>query len=458
LFLAGVFDPGPDLTPIPTFEITSTDAAVQEQISGARQRLESNPYDPEINGLLGMLYEIYQYPEAARICYERAVALSPGVFRWKYYQARIEYDVGNLEATSGLLTESLKINPRYSPAIALLGKVYLELGRLDDAQKTLNSALTYNQQSVSALLGLGNTLARKGEHDKAIEQYQKALKIAPRHAPLHYALGLSYRAIGATDRAVQHLETAQDGSPDNPDSDPLVAQLYEHEVGINAIYRKATTKLNAHQYDEAIVMLRQVTGQQPDHFGAHGSLGMALLLSNRPREALSEFEKAIALNPNNIDFLRPYALLLYRANRFDEAEAALQRVLELGGDHHDDHQILGVTLLRLERHDEAILQFELALKRNPSSVEARRALTQMLKMQAGRAASDEAALPYLGSLAELAPGDPLSWTMLGGALERTGDLEGAIEAIEKALAINPDLTEVIERRDALRNQIERSER
>ncbi len=457
LYVAGVFERAPELTPVPPLEVRSTDPAVAEQIRTAHAQLAANPYDPNVNGRLGVLCEIYQYPETARICYERAAALAPLDFRWKYYQARIEQLLGNPEATVSLLNSALALNDRYTPAVALLGDAYLELGQVDDAEEAYRRALAFSQRSCSALLGLGKALARKGDHAGAIEQYERGLLAAPQHAPLHYALGLSYRAVGDTARAEEHLETARQGAPANPDFDPLVADIYEQEIGVNSTYKKAIRRLNARQFDEAIVMLREVVEQDPDHFGARGALGKALSLTDRSDEALVEYEKAVALNPTNIDFLRPYALLLYRAKRVDEAEAALRKVLELGGDHADDHHVLGAILLRRQSPEEAMVHFELAVERRPDHAEARGALLQVLRGLASRAASDAEAVPYLRRMTEVEPRDLLSWTKLAGALEGAGDLRGALDALDKALAINPNLAQVVEKRDLIRDRIERGE-
>lgn len=454
LLLSGAPGAVSDLTPIPELEVTSTDPEVQEQFRTARAALERNPTDSNLNGRLGVLCELYQYPESARVCYERASALSPGDFRWKYYHARIEHLLGNPSATVSILKSAMVINDRYTPAIALLGNAYLELGRVDDAEQTFRAALAGSPRSCSALLGLGQTLANQGDHKSAIQQFERGLLVAPKHAPLHYAIGLSYRAVGQSDRAEEHLKISQEGASANPDGDPLLVEIYEQEVGVDSDYRKAVRRLNARQYDESIVMLRKVLSEAPDHFGARGALANALSRTEKSTEAIVEYEKAIALNPTNIDFLRPYALLLHRAERFEEAEASLQKVITLGGDHEDDHHVLGATLLQLGRPEEAARQFELALERKPDYEGAHRALIHALRTQASMAATDADALPFIRRVTELEPLDLQGWTILGGTLERLGDLPGALEAFDKALAIAPDLPLVLRRREEVKKRIE----
>jgi tetratricopeptide (TPR) repeat protein len=64
------------------------------------------------------------------------------------------------------------------------------------------------------------------------------------------------------------------------------------------------------------------------------------------------------------------AYLLYLEGKADEAEAILRRGLELDGNAPDGHVILGMTLLRLDRLDEAERSAREALLRKPGFAEA----------------------------------------------------------------------------------------
>jgi Flp pilus assembly protein TadD len=442
--------PGLDLSGIPRVELADTDPAVRRQLEAARGAVESRPTDVEANGRLGMLYELYQYPEAARVCYGRASTLAPREFRWLYYLGRLERFQGDSAQAATTLAAALAIDPSYGPAMAELAEAHLEQGRSEEAESTFRRLLESRPRSVAGLTGLGRVLAGRGEHAGAIERYETALEIAPRHAPLHYALALSYRALGRDDDAGRHLEIASSGGPASPDPDPLVAAIAELEVGSDRDYREGKSRFLAGRFTEATSLFEQVVEAEPDHAGAHGALGAALMRTNRNTEALAAYTKAVDLNPGNIDFLRPYALLLLRSRRLDEAETRMREVLELGGDHYDDHHILGAALVGLERLDEAMIEFESALERKPDHTEARAALIQILWRKTIAAGSDAEALPSLRRIVEIEPRHVQALTLLGGILESEGALAEALDAYERALAVNPNLPEVVARRNGLK--------
>lgn len=372
------------LPPVPAIEVTSKDPAILEQVRAAREALAQSPEDAGRNGRMGELYELYQRPAAAEACYERAARLAPSEFRWKYFLARIQYATGKSEPALATLRAALALDPRYLAAQGMLGDILLEQGRTDEAEQAYRAALAVQPSSCSGLVGLGRVLAARGQHQEAVGMFQEALKVAPQHGPLHQAAGLSQRALGNLELAQKHLDFAAKGGPANPDPDPLLREMIALEVGVDSEYRRAKDLMNAHQFEEALPILRRVVAADPQHVGALGVLGKCLWYTTRNEEALATYERALALNPTNIDFLRSRAALLYNVQRYAEAEADLRKVLELGGNHADDHEVLGHVLTKLDRPDEAEREFERALEIQPDHPRAGAALQALRDFRAGR--------------------------------------------------------------------------
>lgn len=441
------------LPPLVPVGDANPDPATRAGIRVAFQEVESFPMDTVANARLGLIYELSGYPESARVCYQRATLIEPANFRWHYLLAKLERRLGESDAAAESLHKTLSLNARYPPAQVALGEIYLEQGLPEEARKSFEAALDVEDRSVGARLGLGRILAAEGSQEEAIATLEAALELAPGYAPVHAALGLAYRENGDLESAQRHLELARDGHDSSPDADPVAYDVMSQEVGVDHDYRTAQELLSEGRLDEAIELLSRIVEIRPDHYGAQGALGGALMLQRRDQEALAAYEKALTLSPDNIDFLRPCSLLLYRAQRYDEAHERLRRVLDLGGDHYDDHHILGVILIELYRSAEAIGEFERALELKPDHAEARKALLHLLRREVGRAATDAEAVPYMRRLVELEPQDVQTLTMLGGTLQSTGDLRGALAAYERALLLDPNLPEVIRRRDDLRARL-----
>lgn len=368
----GLFDREIELPSLPSIEVTTQDSEILEQVRAARSRLEASPRDARANWELGALYELYQRPEGSRICYLRASLLDPRALQWTYHLGRVEQTFGDPVAAVAALERAVSIEP-YPPALALLGQAYMDSGDLEAAKGCFDQILQRNPRSCSGLLGLGRILAERGDHAGAVGRYNEALSVAPRHGPLHYAAGISRRALGDEEVARQHFEFAQENGPANPDPDRLLAEVMRLRVGATQDFGEASRLVQEGQAALAVPILNRILGRDPDHAAAQALLAKAQMSLGDP-SAIREYERAVELNPSNIDILRPYALLLLRGNAHAAAERYMKQVIQLGGDHADDHHILGVTFLKQNRLMEARTSFERALERDPQHAEARQGL------------------------------------------------------------------------------------
>jgi Flp pilus assembly protein TadD len=94
---------------------------------------------------------------------------------------------------------------------------------------------------------------------------------------------------------------------------------------------------------------------------------------------------------------------------------------------------LGASYLEAGRIDNAIVQFNEAVRLAPDTADGWNNLGHVLQLQ-GKAAE---ALPYFHEAARLAPGNDLVHLNLGNALQDTGEVPQAIEHYRRAIALNP---------------------
>ncbi len=147
LALAGC-GPSHDLPPIPEVEIGDVDPVIHRQLTDARRAVDARPHDAAAAGRLGMLYELYQYPAAARVSYARAGTLAPEEFSWLYYLGRLERAEGDAGAAVATLTAALDLDPSYAPALAELGEAQIDQGAPDKAEAAFRQALAVAPDSV----------------------------------------------------------------------------------------------------------------------------------------------------------------------------------------------------------------------------------------------------------------------------------------------------------------------
>lgn len=437
------------MPPLPRVVIETDDQAVRDQMLEAQAAAEAAPNDADASGRLGMVYEVYQYPAAALVCYERASRLAPTAHAWPYLAGRLERGFGSAENARRWFQAALERAPGNAPVLMALGEMDLEAGALDGARARFQAARDANPRAIAPRFGLARVAAEVGDHESAQPLLEEIAAAAPSYAPALYALGMSYRALGRLDDAERAMAAAAQGNQSPPDVDPVVATMMQHHGGVHRAYLDGHALFQRGALEEARVALEEVIRAQPDHYGALAMLGQTAMRLNRPGEAMTYFERTLALNPTNTIVSRPYALLLHRAGRSGEAEQILQSVIDAGGDLPDDYHVLGAIISRDgSRVRESARLFALALQRSPAHAEARRALRSTLP----RVAAEEGAADWLAGLSEEASEVVEIWFELGRVRADAGETAGAIEAWERALELDANIPGLARRLDVLRRQ------
>ncbi|WP_455378144.1 tetratricopeptide repeat protein [Petrachloros mirabilis] len=128
--------------------------------------------------------------------------------------------------------------------------------------------------------------------------------------------------------------------------------------------------------------------------------GVATLQTDRQRAFVS-FQKAVQLNPDNKEAHYGLGHILVLQGKLTQAEAEFREAIRIDQDYSEAHTYLGQVLFNQGHAAKAIAEYRLALS-NP-----------------------------------LYPTPDLARFHLGYALAQEGDLQGAMEALEDALAVNP---------------------
>ena len=155
--------------------------------------------------------------------------------------------------------------------------------------------------------------------------------------------------------------------------------------------------------------------------------GEALLQLERMDEAVADFDKALAGDPNQVAAWNNRGLALNALKRFDQALDSFDRAIELSPQSVEVHNNRGDTLREMRRFDEALKSFSEALRLKPDDWAS---LTNRAVALSVMGRIDEAIADYDRSLA-LAPNTPaalhargnLNWTHKAKLAPAMGDLE-----------------------------------
>lgn len=181
----------------------------------------------------------------------------------------------------------------------------------------------------------------------AYESYLKALGYMQR-----------YDKPGNLDQAITALSTAVT-------TDPQFALGY---AGLGEAYRlKYQLDKNPKWTELALTNGTKATALNNALPSAYVTLGRIHDTTGKNDLALSEFQRALELDPRNADALVGEAHSYEHAGRFADAEAAYKKAIALRPDYWDGYNMLGIFYEAQGRYDDAVAQFQHALQLTPDN-------------------------------------------------------------------------------------------
>jgi Tfp pilus assembly protein PilF len=171
-----------------------------------------------------------------------------------------------------------------------------------------------------------------------------------------------------------------------------------------------------------------------DNDVAHDNFGNFLIGEGRADEAITHYQKAVQINPKNVEAHYNLGNVLIKEGSVDEAITYYQKALQINPDYAQAHNNLGNALLQKGNVDEAIVHFQKALQISPHFAEAHYNFGNVL-FHKGRV--DEAITHFQTAL-QIRPDNAEAHYNFGNVLIKAGRVDEAIVQYQQALQINPD--------------------
>lgn len=421
------------LPPLPDPYLPRLEPVSLEQIAAARKRVEADPADAEANGRLGMLYHVYKASEAAMVCYERAMALSPNDFRWPYYAAKVADAAGRDERAAKWARQAVELRPGSSFALVNLGEVELERGAIVEAGQAFDRALSLEPSSYKAMRRLGEIAMRQGRFEEAMDWFERSLAINPRYGRVHYSAALACARLGRDDSAARHMEAFHEYGHAELVDDPLLQEVYRLRTGALFKISQGVQETERRNYDQAIIHLLRALEIRPDYALAHINLANAYTRKGASEQALKHYRIGLSLEPDSALAHKNLGMLLAQLERVDEAIVHLKEAVRYDPDDPDGHYLLGNGLLHNGLTDQAIARFRTAIELDSGRVDYHESLAAAL-LQAER--TEEAIRAFRRAL-DIDPDRSFARGCLGQALLMRGEVDEAIEELEVSLRLQP---------------------
>jgi tetratricopeptide (TPR) repeat protein len=297
-----------------------------------------------------------------------------------------------------------------------------------EAAQSLATFLQKNPKAREVRLGYARSLIEQNKLSEAKAQFAQLLTQYPDDRTTLYALGLMAAQAGDMREAETYLKKYIQTLNDEPDRERdstqalmILAQIAEDKNDteaalkwlekiepdgqgsyISATVRRAMLVAKSKDTETARTLLQQAEVRNDDE-RAKLIVGEAQILrdANRLNEALQLVAEALENQKNNVDLLYEHAMLAERAKQFDLMERELRQLIKVAPDNQHAYNALGYSLA--DRNVRLQDAFDLISKAN-----------------------------------QLAPNDPYILDSLGWVEFRLGQLEQALNTLQRAYNLKAD--------------------
>ena len=332
--------------------------------------------------------------------------------------ARLYYETCRHAEAAETLRRVTAVEPNNADVLSNLGSVLAGMGRLDEAADALRKAVELRPNSAGTCGNLANILLAKGQVDDAIDAYRKALAVEPNAPEVVSNLGNALRQKGDIDGAIESFRRAVELRP----------EFVEARINL-AHALKESGKL-----DEAVEGYRKALEVRPEMVDGYVALGNTLQKAGRDAEAIESYRRAISLRPDTAEAWYGMGGALKHKGETDHAIAAYREAVRIRPTYADAYSNLGIALNEKGLVAESIAAYQSAIKHLPQSAEAYNNLGITLR-NAGR--PDEAVVALKQALS-IRPDYPEALNNIALAYEELGDVEASIASYQKALRLRPN--------------------
>jgi tetratricopeptide (TPR) repeat protein len=392
-------------------------------------KIPESDMDSQLLGMLGYAYSQSQHFDKAIDTYEKALAQDPKNTNLRRYYADALVSAGKSAAARTELQKILESEPDDGATYKRLAMMDREEGRFDEARQELEKAKSLSpddQEIPYQQAQLENTV---GNSDKAIEILQKLVKQSERpggqytvpeannRALFLERLGLVYRDQQKFPQAMDVFQQIQALGPlQGPRAEMLIIETMRLQHQPDKAMAEAEAAIKTYPKDQDLAILH------------------ATLLGERGHvdEAVAELQTFLTQRPIDRAIHISIAQIYLQAKRFDDAEQAIQKALDLSPNPEDREYALfvqGSIFERQKKYDQAEQTFKKVLSVDPLNASASNYLGYML---ADRGVRLEESVKYIQKALELEPKNGAYLDSLGWAYFKMGRYDLAEAPLEDA--------------------------
>lgn len=368
------------------------DPVVAAAANKARDEVLAHPTDANAWGRLGLTLLANGVLKPARECFAEAGRLNPADPNWPY-----------LEGVSLLVIDPESAVPCWQRAAECPGtderavvarlrwaETLLANERLAEAEDVLNRLPLPGSHAIRLHFNLGWLSEARGNAKAAIEQFRQCTEDPASRRKAYTHLATLYSQIGKQAEAGEAVQQTARLPNDSTWPDPYRESYLTYTIGSESLFLQAELQQQQGNYREAIQLYEQFIESNSTDGRTYARLGMLLAERGEYEAAEKVLRQGIAVAPELIQthyFLT--VSLFHQAERrgfqtpigkekLAAAASEAKRTLALKADHGFAHLYRGLVLKSQGQPDQALAEFQEAVRCAPDAVDPHLHLGQAL--------------------------------------------------------------------------------
>jgi tetratricopeptide (TPR) repeat protein len=387
-----------------------------------RQVMKDAPKDIIARVNHGRLLMMEGNPHDATIYLQHVVADASDSAEAHYYLAMAFWQNGDMQRAQSALLDALKASQDSPIVLQGIARLSLEQGNVADAKIYAQELIQKFPADPADRQLLAEALARQGQLRPAEEQILIAKQLAPNDPIVHLTLAQVYAAEKKWSEAETEFDKAQQLAPNNT---TVLGQLADFLTARN-------------ESPLALARVQQYVTAYPNDANGHVILGALNFESQNYGPSQVQFERAIQLDPNNLQAYLRLGKVYEAQGQTDAAIAHYQKALELQPRLAPLATMLGNLYLNKGDLVTARKYFAQALDADPNFAIANANMAWVdaeenknLDVALGRAQKAKSLMPESDSIT-----DTLAWV-----LYKKGNYASAAALLQECVKKSPDSAE-----------------
>ena len=339
--------------------------------------------------LRGIVLYYNKRHEEAIIELQRSIKAQPHIEGF-YFLGLSLYERGELENALSQFNMILNKNPGYTRARLLTGIIFLRQRRVDDAVSQMRKLVSQAPRFALAHNILGSAYMAKGMYDEGMKEYNRAIELDPKLVDAYLKKGIFSLNRGREKEAETDLQTAIRIAPEIINTRMILASHYMRQKEFQKAVLLLQQGLTGKKIDAAIYnymaaislfqkkqaeceqFLQKAKEMDPDFFAAYFNLALYHAAAGRNDQAFTEFRAVLQRDPKNLKAMLNIAALLELVGSEKEALEQYEKALASGS----ETAYLALTHYYLKKKDtvKALTLLDKAcdlLPRNPAILETK---------------------------------------------------------------------------------------